>query len=179
MALATAFDSDGTVGTVNSSTNGMGVSEGNTIDVNDGLSEELFLDFGEPADPAVINGRNDPQFQPRLITFATITFNILDDDDFAIVGVYVEGLVDPVHFKVAGFGNGASAASDVFLTIDQGTTGGTSTGGTGTLDDPYVVDVTGQFGAAYVDGSFATLEFQADAATGTDYRLLSVQGVDK
>src|SRR3546814_8803528 len=76
MALATAFDSDGTVGTVNSSTNGMGVSEGNTIDVNDGLSEELFLDFGEPADPAVINGRNDPQFQPRLITFATITFNI-------------------------------------------------------------------------------------------------------
>src|SRR3546814_182634 len=38
--------------------------------------------------------------------------------------------------------------------------------------------MTGQFGTAYVDGSFATLEFQADAATGTDYRLLSVQGVD-
>src|SRR3546814_3810102 len=52
MALATAFDSEGTVGTVNYSTNGIGVSEGNTIDVKYGLVADLFLDFGDPADPA-------------------------------------------------------------------------------------------------------------------------------
>jgi hypothetical protein len=178
MALATALDSDGTVGTVNSSTNGMGVSQGNTIDVNDGVSEKLFLDFGEPVDPAVIDGRNDPQFQPRLITFATITFNILDSDEFAIVGVHVVGVADPVYFKVAGFGTGASAAADVFFTIDQGTTGDGSLGGDGSLANPYVVDMNGQFGTAYVNGSFATLEFQADVATNTNYRLLSAQGID-
>jgi Ca2+-binding RTX toxin-like protein len=178
MALATAFDSDGTVGTVNSSTNGMGVSQGNTIDVNDGVSEKLFLDFGEPVNPALINGKGDSDFIPRLITFATITFNILDNGEFAIVGVYLDGVADPVYFKVAGFGNGASAASDVFLTIDQGTTGDTSIGGDGSIANPYVVDMNGQVGTAYVDGSFATLEFQADVTTDSDYRLLSAQGID-
>src|SRR3546814_20223901 len=108
------------------------------------------------------------------MTFSTSAVNILGGDWCAIVGVYVEGLVDPVYCKVAGFGNGASAASDVFLTIDQGTTGGTSTGGTGTLDDPYVVDMTGQFGTAYVDGSFATLEFKADSA---EERRVGKEGV--
>jgi large repetitive protein len=192
MGYALAQGSDGGIGTVNSSTKGMGVSGGNTINVNDDgfgadVSEVLTVHFGEPIDPADLdvnaNGEDpDADFVPRALSLSIVTLNVLDAGDYAIVGVHVDDGTDrTVYFKVAGYGGGASAASDVILTIEQGTDGAGSLSGDGTtVATAFVVDMdSGPTGTATVDGAFDHLHFSADVGTDSSYRLVSAQSVEE
>ena len=191
MVLATAEKSDGTPGTVNSSNQGMGVSQGAKINVNDvsgtNISEKLSLFFGEPVDPALIGSDNeaDSDFVSSPLILVKITFDSLDGGDFAIVAVFV--LDDPdtagdqsrtIFFKVAGLGSGSAAASDEVLTIQQGTDGSGNLGGDGSEATPFVVDMTGGTGTTFVDGDFFHLDFTSDVSTDSSYRVQSVEGID-
>ena len=194
MAVAVGYHEDGTIDTVNSSTPGMGINDANTIDTDDGNgtteSEELRLFFGEPAAPAAIDGSvndgfnlTDAPFVEKPVNFATITLDQLSSGEFAIIGVVIEGVgvegaSDVVWFKVPGTGAGAN--TDEEFIIRQGTEGDGSTGGAGTLANPYVVtmsDVDGvQTATGFVAGDCATLLFRADPTTGSSYRVVSAAG---
>ncbi|MEE8489436.1 MAG: type I secretion C-terminal target domain-containing protein [Acidimicrobiia bacterium] len=215
MAVAVGYLEDGTIGLVNSSIPGMGISDANTIDVDDGggvTSEELRVFLGEPADPADITATlndgfslgeegvntNDIDFTEKPIGFLKITLdnlngdgtpgdlNVSSKDEFAIIGVVIEGTGiegagDVVWFKVEGQGSGASSASDEEFIIQQGMEVGQGLGGTGTFEDPYVVDM--QFaadgtytGTGFVEGEFAALLFQADVDSGSSYRVVAAEG---
>lgn len=155
-------------------------------------SEELTLWFGAPAIPNEITldpfTGTDPEFFPRAIDSALITFDKLDgdgdtgaagaSDEFAIVAVHLEnGSV--IYFKVEGFGVGASTASEVDLNIVQGALNVNTFGGSGTETAPFVVDMAldgGRWtGTATVNDEFDHIHFLADGATDTDYRILSAQ----
>jgi hypothetical protein len=177
MALAVGTDSDGTTGTVNSSNQGMGVSQGNTIDVNGGLSEELSLFFADPQDPSTIAGPGS--LTVREQSFATIRLDSLNGGEFAIIAVHIAGTDEDIYFKVQGFGSGAS--TDEVVTITQGTDGDGSLSGDGlSAATTFEVDMSVDgFGTLFVDGTFDHLHFEADVATDSSYRLVSASGTEE
>jgi Ca2+-binding RTX toxin-like protein len=68
--------------------------------------------------------------------------------------------------------------TDEFFTITQGATGVGSISGTGTELGPYVVNMAGGVGTAFVTGNFDQLDFTADVDAGSSYRLVSASGKD-
>jgi type 1 secretion C-terminal target domain (VC_A0849 subclass) len=127
MIYVRGVDSAGKLDTVNSSVQGMGVGQGDTID-NPGekqdvnpSSEALTMWFATPQSPV---GITDPQTELNLdaIDKAVITLDQLSEGETAYWSAYYvdelgnETLVD--SGSVDGIGTGSSAASDETLTIE-------------------------------------------------------------
>jgi hypothetical protein len=124
MIFVRGLDSDGNLDTVNSSVQGMGVGQGDTIDNPAGVtppSEILTMWFAEPQSPA---GITDPQTQLSLdaVNRAEVTFDQLSEGETAYwTAYYVDGS-GVEHMvgsgSVAGTGSGSSDTSDETLLID-------------------------------------------------------------
>lgn len=124
MIFVRGLDSAGALDTVNSSVQGMGVGQGNTIDNPEGAgptSEVLSMWFATPQSPAAIA---DPQTELSLTTVgrAEITLDQLSEGETAYWSAYHvdesgnETLVG--SGSVAGTGSGSSDASDESLLIE-------------------------------------------------------------
>lgn len=123
MIYVRGLDSAGELDTINSSVQGMGVGQGNTIDNPEGStppSEILTMWFAAPQSPA---GITDPQTELSLdaIGKAVITLDQLSEGETAYWSAY---LVDELGNEtlmgsgsVLGTGSGSSDASDETLTI--------------------------------------------------------------
>lgn len=124
MIYVRGVDSAGELDTVNSSVQGMGVGQGDTIDNPDGVSppsEILSMWFAAPQSPAAIT---DPQTELSLATVGRveITLDQLSEGESAYWSAYLVGddgnetLVG--SGSVLGTGSGSSDASDETLTIE-------------------------------------------------------------
>jgi hypothetical protein len=124
MIFVRGVDSEGELDTVNSSVQGMGVGQGDTIDNPEGTappSEILTMWFATPQSPL---GITDPQTELNLdaIGKTVITLDQLSEGETAYWSAYLvdesgnEALVG--SGSVPGTGSGSSDASDETLTIE-------------------------------------------------------------
>jgi hypothetical protein len=187
MVLATAVDSEGAVDTVNTNANNLGVGTGQDIAVDDdgtgtntNASEVLTLTFAEPKDSATVNLVGD--ITPKAVNFAKISFNALTVGEFAIVKLSIldgGGIFDHfIYIKVAA--TDLNGNPDEIITITQGDESLNT--GMGTVDNPFVI-TTADYGAGlmatvFIEGSFHTVEFEADVDTNSTYKVSSIEGID-
>jgi Ca2+-binding RTX toxin-like protein len=117
--------------------------------------------------------------------FVKISFNALDVGEFAIVKLFIladagAGIVaHTIYIKVAAAD--VNGNPDEIITIMQGDEA-LNMMGSGTEGDPYVIATddygTGLEATVFIEGSFNTVEFEADVPSDTNYKVSSVEGID-